>query len=180
MVDEVNHEEDLLKCQSDEADSVETEEPQGDDVQSVCADDLEVLLAQKHEELVRANAQITELEEAVSGRDIDIAALEQSINGLEEKRAAAEGSLAEAVTSYREMIVQANPDIVEELISGGTIESLNESLEKARNLIGRVRQGLETEIALTRVPAGAPERRSPDLSALTPREKIKYAIGGKG
>ena len=59
-----------------------------------------------------------------------------------------------------------------------TIESLNESLEKARNLIGRVRQGLETEIALTRVPAGAPERRPPDLSALTPREKIKHAIGG--
>ena len=180
MVDEVNHEEDLLKCQSGEADSVETEEPQGDDVQSVSADDLEALLAQKHEELARANAQITELEEAVSGRDVDVAALEQSINELEEKRMAAENSLARAVTSYREMIVQTNPDIVEELISGDTIESLNGSLEKARNLIGRVRQGLETEIALTRVPAGAPERRPPDLSALTPREKIKYAIGGKG
>lgn len=179
MVDEVNHEEDLMECQSGETDSIETEEPQGDEGQSVGADDLEALLAQKDEELVRANARITELEEAVSGRDVDIVALEQSINELEEKRAATEDSLVEAVTSYRNMIAQANPDIVEELINGDTIEALNESLEKARRLIGRVRQGLETEIALAKVPAGAPERRPPDLSALSPREKIQYAIGGK-
>jgi len=29
------------------------------------------------------------------------------------------------------------------------------------------------------VPAGAPGRRASDLSALSPREKIQYAIGGK-
>ena len=68
---------------------------------------------------------------------------------------------------------------MEELISGDTIESINESLDKAKGLINRVRQGLETEISLGRVPAGAPERRPPDLSALSPREKIQYAIGGK-
>ncbi len=179
MVDEVNHEEDLMECQSGETDSIETEEPQGDDGQSVGADDLEALLAQKDEELVRANARIAELEGAVLDRDSDIASLQQFMAGLEERLAVTNDSLVEAVTSYRNMIAQANPDIVEELINGDTIEALNESLEKARSLIGRVRQGLETEIALARVPAGAPERRPPDLSALSPREKIQYAIGGK-
>jgi len=179
VVDEVNHEEDSLECQSGETDSIETEEPQGDDVQSVGADDLEALLAQKDEELARVNTRVVELEGAVLGRDSDIASLQQFMVELEEKLAATNDSLVEAVTSYREMIVQANPDIVEELISGDTIGLLNESLEKARSLIGRVRQGLETEIALARVPAGSPERRPPDLSALSPREKIQYAIGGK-
>jgi chromosome segregation ATPase len=178
VVDEVNQE-DMLEYQSGGTDSVETEEPQDDAGQSVGADGMEALLAQKDEELAGANARIAELEEALLGRDVDIAALEQSISGLEERLAAANNALVEAVNSYRDMIVRANPDIVEELISGDTIESLNESLEKARSLIGRVRQGLETEIALTRVPAGAPERRPPDLSALSPREKIQYAIGGK-
>jgi hypothetical protein len=68
---------------------------------------------------------------------------------------------------------------MEELISGDTIEAVNESLEKAKNLIGRVRQGIETEISRARVPAGAPERRPPDLSALSPSEKILYGIGGR-
>ena len=44
-------------------------------------------------------------------------------------------------------------------------------------LVTKVKQGLEIEISLARVPAGAPERTLPDLSALSPREKIQYAIG---
>ena len=180
MVDEVNQEEELLECQSDGADSVETEEPQGDTGQLEDADDLEALMAQKNEELAWANARVAELEEAVLDKDSDIASLQQFMAELEERLAATSDSLVKTVNCYRDMIVQANPDIVEELISGDTIESLNESIEKARSLIGRVRQGLESEIALARVPAGAPERRPPDLSALSAREKIQYAIGGKG
>jgi chromosome segregation ATPase len=173
VVDEVNQGDESLEFQSGGADSVETEEPQGD------TGDLKSLLAQRDEELTRANIRVTELEEAVSDRDSDIAVLEQSINELEEKLTTANDSLTEAVSSYRNMIVQANPDIIEELISGDTIESLNGSLVKAKSLIGRVRQGLESEITMSRVPPGAAERRSPDLSALSPREKIQYAIGGK-
>ena len=173
LVDEVNQGDDSLEYQSGGADSVETEEPQGD------TGDLKVLLSQKDEELARANARVAELEGIVSNRDSDIAVLEQSVNEMEEKLTIANDSLTEAVTGYRNMIVQTNPDILEELIIGDTIESLNGSLEKARSLIGRVKQGLESEIAMSRVPPGAAERRPPDLSALSPREKIQYAIGGK-
>ncbi len=88
-------------------------------------------------------------------------------------------SLAEAVASYKAVVVQTNPEVIEELISGDTIEAISESLEKAKTLVSRVRQGVEAEISLAKVPAGAPERTSPDLSTLSPREKIQYAIGGK-
>ena len=103
----------------------------------------------------------------------------EEITGFEGRLSVVTDSLAEAVASYKAAVVRANPDVMEELLSGDTIESVDESLEKARALIGKVRQGLETEISLARVPAGAPERRTPDLSSLSPREKIQYAIGGK-
>lgn len=138
---------------------------------------LESLVARKDEELSRADARLNELEQAVAGKDDEIANLEQARGELEEKFAALNSSLAQAITGYREMVVQANPEIIEELISGDTIESINESLDRARALVSKVRQGVETEISLTRIPAGAPERTSPDLSALSPREKIQYAIG---
>jgi len=76
-------------------------------------------------------------------------------------------------------VVESHPEVLEELITGDSVESINESLNKAQTLVSRVRQGLETEITLAKVPTGAPERTSPDLSSLSPREKIQYALGGK-
>ena len=89
-----------------------------------------------------------------------------------------EESLTKAVTGYKTLVIKSNPDIIEDLIDGDTIESINESLEKAKDLVSRVRQGVEAEISKVKVPVGAPERSSPDLSALSPAEKIRYAIGG--
>jgi chromosome segregation ATPase len=126
----------------------------------------------------KTEARLEELEEAIAGKDAEIASLKQDKAEMEDKLATLESSLSEAVASYRELAVQSNPEVVEELLAGDTIEAVNESLEKAKNLVSRVRQGVEAEISQARVPAGAPERTPPDLSALSPREKIRYAIGG--
>jgi len=125
----------------------------------------ESLVAQKEEELAEANGRIAELEQAVAG--------------TEEKLTTINNSLTEAVASYKAMVVQANPEVLEELVTGDTIESINDSLKQAKTLIGRVRQGLEVEISAAKIPAGAPQRTPLDLSSLSPREKIRYAIGGK-
>jgi len=113
--------------------------------------ELETLMVQKDEELAQANARISELEQAMTS----------------------------AVTGYKAMVTQSNPEVPEELISGDTVESINESLAKAKTLINKVKQGLEAEITSSKIPAGAPSRTPPDLSALSSREKIQYAIGGK-
>ncbi len=122
---------------------------------------------------------IVGLEEVVADREGEIATLKESVTGLEGRLAVVVDSLAEAVARYRAAIVRANPEVVEDLITGDTIDGIDESLVSARNVIDRVKRGLEEETALARVPAGAPERRTPDLSALSSREKIQYAIGGK-
>jgi len=127
--------------------------------------ELEGLAAQKDEELTKANARISELEQAVACS--------------EEKLKAFSNSLAEALASYKVMVVEANPEVPEELISGDSLDSVNQSLKQAKDMIGRVRQGLEAEIQAVKIPAGAPQRTPPDLSALSPRDKIQYAIGGK-
>ena len=120
-----------------------------------------------------------DFEKLIADKESEIAALKTSESELQEKLSALSKSLKEAVTSYKTRIIQMNPGITEELISGETIEAVETSLEKAIGLISRVKKSVEKEISHTRVPAGAPGRRTSDLSGLSPREKIQYAIGGK-
>lgn len=127
--------------------------------------ELERLLVQKDEALGLANHRISELE--------------QALNDLSGKLASAGSALSQSVASYRTLVIKANPGVIEELISGDSIDGINASLERTKALIARVRQGLEEESTKIKVPAGAPQRTSIDLSALTPREKILHAIGGK-
>ncbi len=139
--------------------------------------ELQNLVVQKETAMTEINARLIELEQAIRGKDEEIAILKRGGQEMEERVATLNNSLSEAVASYTKVVVQANPEVIDELIGGDTIESINESMERAKDLVSKVRQGVETEISLTRVPAGAPERTSPDLSALSPREKIQYAIG---
>ena len=174
MVDELEQTENLSESQLSGENLPEVEELGAQEGVT----ELENLVAQKDEELTRTNARLTELEEVIAGKDGEIADLKQTGEELEERLTTLNSSLAESGASYKAMVVQANPEVIGELISGDTIESINESLDEAKALVSKVRQGIETEISLAKVPAGAPERTSPDLSALSPREKIQYAIGG--
>jgi len=126
-------------------------------------------------------ATITELEQVIAAKDSDIVTLKQAASDSERSEEEAKQSLANAVSAYKTAVVQANPAVPGELLTGDTIEAINQSLESAKTLVAQVRQSLEADIAAGKVPAGAPARTPPDLSALSPREKIQYAItkGGK-
>jgi len=140
-------------------------------------------LKQEKEELIREleskNATIAELEQAVASKDSEITILKQAIAESEQKLTEINDTLTQAVASYKSLVMETHPEIPAELITGDTIEAINESLENARALIDKVKQGIEAEASRTKVPAGAPQRTPLDLSVLSPREKIQYAIGGK-
>jgi len=127
--------------------------------------ELEGLVAGKEEELSQANTRIAELEQAVADSSNKLSKVNENLNL--------------AISSYKALVVQSNLDVPEELIAGDSIEAVNNSLTSARELISKVRSGIEAEISSAKVPAGAPQRAPIDLSALSPREKIQYAIGGK-
>ena len=130
-------------------------------------------------ELRAREATITELKQAVADRDSELVIVKQTIADSEKKLVDATGTLAQAVASYKTLLVATNQEVPAELIIGDTVDALDQSLEKARALVSKVRQGVEAELAKMRVPFSAPLRTEPDLSALSAREKIQYAIGGK-
>jgi chromosome segregation ATPase len=134
-------------------------------------------LAELENQLAQARARLAELEQTVGSRDSELAGLKQSKAEAEARVQGLSHSLTEAVASYRTMVVQANPEI-EGLVSGDTVEAINQSVSQAKALVSKVRQGLAAEISLTRIPAGAPERTPPELS-LSPREKIQAALAGR-
>ena len=123
---------------------------------------------------------IAGLEKTIAGKDSEITAIKQSIDEAKHKLDEMGKALPLAVAAYKELVAQANPGLVAEMIKGETIEAINESVKSARALVERVKQEVGAENARVRVPAGAPQRTFPDLSALSAREKIKYAMEGRG
>jgi len=115
--------------------------------------------------------ELTQLKGELTIRDAELKTLGETSSALGE-------GLTQAITAYKGLVIQASPGLTPELITGETVDEVNASLEKAKGVIEAVRKSLEAEGVGTKVPAGAPPRTPPDLSALSPIEKIKHAIGG--
>jgi len=133
--------------------------------------------AEMEEQLAEKSSRLSELEQALVERDGQISTLKQSVTELETQMNGLKDGQSQAIASYRALVIKSNPELPEELITGDSVEEIDESLARAETLINRVRQRLETEIAGAKIPAGSPLRTAADLSALSPQEKIQYAMG---
>jgi len=140
--------------------------------------ELEGIIAQRDQELASRDTRISELRQVTANLESEITTVKQAVAEADESLHKLGESFKQAVASYKTLVVQSNPDVPEELVTGESIEAITDSLTSAKELVSKIRKGMEAEISLVRVPAGAPERTAPDLSALSPREKIQYAIGG--
>ncbi len=127
-------------------------------------------------ELKVASEKIAGMARTLTEKDAEIATIKQVAEDFMQKLEATKNALAQTAAAYKELVAQANPGLVSEMIKGETVEEINESVKSARALVERVKQEVGAENAKVRVPAGAPGRTPLDLSALSPREKIKYAI----
>ena len=186
--------------QTVEAEPVETAEegtPEGDGSVEVCPEDeiveLEAALAERDariQELVDAETQyeqrIVALEESLAQRDARIgeveATLEQRESTLKEREEEIEGvraQLAQAVAVYRTSLLAAEPEIPEEMVQGTTIDEIQASLAGARQMVEQVRTQLESQASQERIPFGAPVRSAPDISSLSPQEKILPGLSRK-
>jgi hypothetical protein len=110
-------------------------------------------------------ARISQLEEDTAARDSEIAALRDTLEA--------------AVSKYRAAVAATAPGVPEELLRGATVEETDASLETARRIVSQVREQIERESAAESVPAGAPPRTPPDMSALSPAEKIFHALSAE-
>lgn len=121
------------------------------------------------ETVEQSQGEAQELEEIVNQLKEQLASREQELVSLKEQ-------LALSVAKYRTLVLAGVPEIPEELVQGSTVEEINASLTKAQEMVERVTRQIEAQRAKERVPAGAPARMPPDLSALSPRDKIAYAL----
>jgi len=101
--------------------------------------------------------------------------LRNQVRNQESQITRLQDQLTEAVSKYRDEVLRQHPEVPTELVSGNTVEEIDASLEQARALVDNVRQRLAD-----RVPAGAPARRGPDTSAMSPAEKISYGLKQRG
>lgn len=127
-------------------------------------------------ELKQKDVIIARLEQKLVEKDGEITVIKQSLETANQESAVKTTRLTEAVAGYTELVKQANPGPVAEMIQGNSIEAVNESLKSATALVEKVKKELGAESERVRIPAGAPQRTSIDLSALSSQEKIKYGI----
>lgn len=107
--------------------------------------------------------------------------LEQSLKDTGSQLEKARGELGEAVSHYRTLVLASHPIIPPELIGGTSIAEIEASLGKAEAIVEKIRSSILQggPRSTGAVPAGAPARSAPDLSGLSPREKIKAGIAQK-
>ena len=122
--------------------------------------------------LSHRDARISELEAAMGEAESAVSRRVEEIEGVNAR-------LAQAVEMYRASLLAAEPDVPEDMVQGATVEAVQESLELARHMVAQVRGQLEAQTSIERTPLGTPVRSAPDMSALSPQEKILMGLSGR-
>lgn len=110
--------------------------------------------------------------EAVAAANTEAEALRAELAGATERaRTAAE--------RYRDLVVRTEPGLPPDLVEGDDADAVDASAAAARALVARVREGMARRSEAASAPAGSPARSAPDVSALTPEQKIRYGLGAR-
>ena len=134
---------------------------------------LQVGAADSEARAAHLETQETELRHELAQANHEAEAREQELEGLREQtRSSAE--------RYRALVLQQAPELPAELVTGETVEEIDVALQRARETVSKVRGHLESQAQAGRVPVGAPPRSGPDLSALSPEEKIRFGLNQSG
>jgi chromosome segregation ATPase len=143
-------------------------------------------LSELREELVDARAEAERLAEELADREARAQTLAEEMTSLRQELETARQEVTQVRSTstdearrlaerYRAVLVMAAPDVPADLIQGETVEDLDRSLVAARDLVARVREQMQAQ-AVARVPAGSPLRGAPDVSGLSPAEKIRLGV----
>ena len=110
--------------------------------------------------------------EAVAAANAEAESLREQLDGASQRAMA-------AAERYRDLVVRTEPMLPADLIAGDDPDAIDASVTAARTMITTLRERLERQFDISHVPAGAPVRSSPDLSALSPEQKIRYGLGAR-
>jgi len=154
-------------------------------------------IAALEERLVEAEAEVERLQTTAADREARAAHLENTLgqtraelasrdeeltalrDGVAAARSEAEelrAGLRSAAEKYRQAVLASRAEVPPDLVSGESVEEVDRQLEAALRMVAQLRSHLESQAQAQRVPTGAPARRAPDTTTLTPTEKISYGL----
>ena len=127
--------------------------------------------------------RITSLEQQIEAKTTDLQARDEELTEVKSQLSERDTGFASlavekdnAVEAYRDLVRKTNPVIPADMIAGASIADINASLENANNLVNRIKAKVDENNADNSIPAGAPGRTEPDISAMSTREKISYGL----
>ncbi len=117
-----------------------------------------------------AEAEATAQEAGQAARAEQLAALEREMAAERERTRA-------AVTRYRQAVLAAEPELPEELVSGASLEEVEQSLTAARRAVATIRERLAVEGQQGGgFPVGAPARGAASTAGMSAAEKIAFGL----
>ena len=120
--------------------------------------------------------KVTTLETEVVTKTQDIEALKGQLAEASTNFEGAKAAYAYAVEDFKKLASASNPLIPPEVIFGTTVEEVKVSLNRANKLVANVQESLAKQAVASAVPAGAPQRTGPDVSAMSTKEKINLGL----
>lgn len=131
-------------------------------------------------EMEAMRARVVELE-AVAARVVELEGAAGRVAELEAALAAAGEAHATAMAvgaeAHRAALLSGAPLVPAELVTGATVLEVAESFGRAKGIVDRIASAVRAGSGVPSVPGGAPGRVAPDLSALSPLEKIRVGLG---
>jgi DNA repair exonuclease SbcCD ATPase subunit len=140
---------------------------------------LEDLNQRLRDQIVVAEGELATARQQIEESDTRLAAFQEDMTANQEENESLHARLQAAAGKYREALLAAAPELPEELVTGESIEEVEEAVERARQTVRQVRERLESQAQVGRVPTGSPPRGAPDYSALSPIEKIRLGLSQK-
>lgn len=158
---------------------VENQTPSQEDYQALKAE-LEAERTKAQEAVAQATKELQDkivtLEAEVTTKTQDIEALKSQAAEASTNFEGAKAAYAYAVEDFKKLALSANPLLPPDVIYGTTIEEVKASTDRANALVSKVRESLQSQASIAQVPAGAPARTAPDLSALSTTEKLTLGL----
>jgi nucleoprotein TPR len=137
---------------------------------------LQTQLAEAEAREATRGEAIAELQRQLAARDESLASQTIEVEDLRATVSEAQAKAREAVQRIRQSILEREPELPEDLVTGETVSELDEAVAQARQTVAQVRQHLEQRAQSLRVPAGAPPRGAPETEGLTAGEKIRAGL----
>jgi chromosome segregation ATPase len=171
------NEEEKVTLENDQVTETPEEVPEETPAEDPRIAELRAQLAARDAEFGKLKEALAEKTALADSQDQELSTLRTAGSVAEARIAELTGSLTEAISKYKERLYSSHPELLENMITGDTIQEIDASLDSSLVLVDKVKANIAEQSKEVKVPAGSPERTGPDLSAMSAKEKIAYAIG---